>query len=629
MRLICGLVRLDATDADRAILDAMIAVLTPPDLAPRVAVRAQGRAALAVLDFSLRCRSSEPRIDGDGGWLAADLRLDRARELAVTLELPEGADEHAVAAAALARWDADLPDRLEGDFALAAWEPTGQRLVCARDIMGVRPLCFAHVEGKFLAFASLPEALQVPGLVPRRFDPLGIARLAVEHYPTGRNTGYEGIDWLEAGHSLILTRQGLRLHRAWRPDPAAVGTWQGSAEDAALRLRELLTDAVRQRIAGTGDVAAHLSGGLDSSSLTIIAARLLRKQSRRLHAYSLLARQDPGTGLLDERAYVEAVLAQEPDIAWSAVEGADLVPLDRRPPLSGSSPESDDRICAAAREAGCDRLLSGAGGDETVAYAGAAIHAALFLQGRWSTLHAELDGRARRDGRSLARTFVRRVVAPLAPRAIKALRRRLAGRPPLAPPDRLRFLAPDLRAALTAKAARPTARHTPEERIAQLTDSYVVGRNVRWAAIGARRGIAFAFPMLDRRVIDFMLGLPLERLVGDGYARQPHRAAMTGILPESIRLRESKFVAFPDAPLALAAAKPALLQQADRLRACSGATALFDIDAIARAIAEAPEGSEALAVARTFNREPVPPALRRAIDAVQVLRLGLQVAGLS
>ena len=180
MRLICGLVRLDGTDPDHAIVEAMIAVLTPTDLAPRVAVRAEGRAALAVLDFSLH-PSSEPSVAASCGWLAADLRLDRMRELAVALGLPEGTGEHALAAAALTRWGADLPDRLDGDFALAAWDPAEQRLVCARDIMGVRPLCFAHVEGKFVAFASLPEALQVPGLVPRRVDRLGIARLAVEH----------------------------------------------------------------------------------------------------------------------------------------------------------------------------------------------------------------------------------------------------------------------------------------------------------------------------------------------------------------------------------------------------------------------------------------------------------------
>jgi asparagine synthase (glutamine-hydrolysing) len=629
MRLICGLVRLDGAEADRAIVDDMIAVLTPAGLAPRISVRAEGRAAMAVLDFNLHGPSSEPPIETGDGWLAADLRLDRARALAATLDLPEGIGEHALAAAALARWDADLPDKLEGDFALAAWQPSRQRLVCARDIMGVRPLCFAHVEGKFLAFASLPEALQVPRLVPRRFDRLRIARLVVESYQGGRDTVYEGVDWLEAGHSLILTRDRLHLHRAWRPDPAAVGAWRGSAEEAALHLRELLTDAVRQRIAGDGNVAAHLSGGLDSSAVAVIAARLLRAPGRRLHAYSLLARRDAATGLLDERAYVDAVLAQEPDIAWSAVEGADMMPRDPRPSLPGASSQSEDTICSAARQAGCDRLLSGAGGDETVSYAGMAVHAALLLHGRWATLYAELVARAKREGRSLAYMFVRRVAAPLAPQALKTLRRRLAGRPPPTGPDRIRFLTPDLRAQLMANTALPTARHTAEERIALLTDSYVVGRNVRWAAIGARHGIAFTFPMLDRRVIDFMLGLPLERLVGDGYTRQPHRAAMKGILPEAIRLRESKFVPFPDAPLALAAAKPLLLQEVDRLRACSAAVALFDVDAIASAIAEAPEGSEALAAARALNRAPVQVTFRRAIDALQVLRLGLLVADLS
>jgi asparagine synthase (glutamine-hydrolysing) len=251
-------------------------------------------------------------------------------------------------------------------------------------------------------------------------------------------------------------------------------------------------------------------------------------------------------------------------------------------------------------------------------------------RGRWATLARELRARARRDSRPLLETTVRRLVAPLVPGVVRRWRRRLKGLPPVVSADRLRFLAPGLRAEIEGTlTATPTAWHRAEDRIALLTDSYNIGRATRWAAIGARHGVAFTFPLLDRRVIDFMLGLPLTRLVAEGFTRQPHRSAMRGILPEAIRLRESKFVPFPDAPLAIAAAKPALLRQVDRLRACAAATELFDVEAIARAIAGAPDGKEALAVARTFNREPMPPAVRRAIDAVQMLRLGLQVAALS
>ncbi|GAB3120302.1 asparagine synthase-related protein [Novispirillum itersonii] len=82
--------------------------------------------------------------------------------------------------------------------------------------------------------------------------------------------------------------------------------------------------------------------------------------------------------------------------------------------------------------------------------------------------------------------------------------------------------------------------------------SYVVGRNDCRSTIAARYGVAYSAPLLDRRIVDFILSLPLERFVADGFVRQPYRAAMTGILPEMIRTRTDKSAPTPDAMLNLA-----------------------------------------------------------------------------
>jgi hypothetical protein len=85
-------------------------------------------------------------------------------------------------------------------------------------------------------------------------------------------------------------------------------------------------------------------------------------------------------------------------------------------------------------------------------------------------------------------------------------------------------------------------------RIQKVSDSYLVARANYWSIIGARHGIAFSYPLADRRILDFALSLPLERFVDRGFSRQPHRNAMAGILPESIRWRDTKFAPFPDLP---------------------------------------------------------------------------------
>src|ERR1700744_599428 len=151
MRLICGIVHLDGALAGADTLARMVDALTSPSLAPRVARRVEGPAALAVLGFS-----SHRHVSADT-WLAADVRLDRPRALAATLGISETSDEEALVLAALDKWGEEVPYRLDGDFALAAWEPRRRRLICARDFMGVRPLCYIHKPGQLFAFASLPR----------------------------------------------------------------------------------------------------------------------------------------------------------------------------------------------------------------------------------------------------------------------------------------------------------------------------------------------------------------------------------------------------------------------------------------------------------------------------------------
>jgi asparagine synthase (glutamine-hydrolysing) len=129
--------------------------------------------------------------------------------------------------------------------------------------------------------------------------------------------------------------------------------------------------------------------------------------------------------------------------------------------------------------------------------------------------------------------------------------------------------------------------NTPEGRIEMLANSYLDARANRWAIQGARHGIAFVHPLVDRRILEFTLSLPLERFLDKGYSRQPFRNAMEGILPDSIRWRTSKFSPFPDLPLNLAASARGLKARVDRLRDHPGVRELFNLDAVATAFQRA------------------------------------------
>jgi asparagine synthase (glutamine-hydrolysing) len=638
MRLICGVVHLDGAPAGDETLARMVNALTSPGLTPRVTLRVEGPAALGVLDFSSSQRAGDLPQALDGTWLAADLRLDRPRELAETLDLPPGPCPESLALSALAKWGKDLPDRMDGDFALAAWNPRQSLLLCARDIMGARPLCYAHRPGRLFAFASLPRGLHASGVVPRRLDVVALGRLQVEIYPRDHLTGFEEILWLPAGHSLVVTPDGARLHRAWRPDPAQVGSWRGSAAEASEILRHLVEESIACRLPPSGPVAAHLSGGLDSSAIAVVAARRLRVGNRRLHAFSQLARPSLFP-VRDEREYIEAVLAQEPDIAWSPVYLPSLDEeglIDPDLALAGPVLEPDDRICAAAASAGVELLLSGAGGDEGATYNGSGLYAAMLRHGRWRSLPAELRARARREKRSLVRVAAVRVVLPLLPdwlTSALAPMRRSPGQsvPGIRRRNAASFLSPSL-ANKVAAALHPETdwSNRATDRIQMLTESYVAVRADRWSIIGARHGIAFSFPLADRRILDFVLSLPIERFADRGFNRQPYRNAMAGVLPESIRWRDSKFVPFPDMPANLANASAGLLTKLERLRRCAEASRIsdmFDMDAIAAALSAASRhaADEGLSLG-PVGQAPVPEWFRMANHARNAFTLAEYVA---
>jgi asparagine synthase (glutamine-hydrolysing) len=130
-----------------------------------------------------------------------------------------------------------------------------------------------------------------------------------------------------------------------------------------------------------------------------------------------------------------------------------------------------------------------------------------------------------------------------------------------------------LRQSLTASARRRLAATRAEElRLAPdgrenrwrlMTSPHVAERAEVWAQTGARYGLAFAFPLLDRRVVEFALSLPSELFLRGGFRRRLFRDAMADVLPERVRLRHQKYQPFPGLWLDVSEGKSELLARID------------------------------------------------------------------
>ena len=195
---------------------------------------------------------------------------------------------------------ADCVDSLNGMFAFAIWDARQRRLFAARDHFGIKPFYYAMVRDTFV-FASEIKALLATGLINAECDFDALSEYLTFQFALGDATLFRGIRKLEPGCLLMVDAdQGLTVRRYWDLD-FTVTDAAPSEEDCVDQLRELLDDAVRSQLRADVPVGAHLSGGLDSSSVVALAAR---QMATPLHTFSGGFREGP-----DEMPYARQMSA--------------------------------------------------------------------------------------------------------------------------------------------------------------------------------------------------------------------------------------------------------------------------------------------------------------------------------
>ena len=260
------------------------------------------------------------------------------------------------------RWGDDLLGRLRGMFAFALFDPQRRRLVLARDRLGIKPLYLARVRrprGEALLFASELRALLATGLVERRLDPVGLETYLWHGFAVGPGSIVRGVRRLDAGASIsvdLATEE--RATRYWSL-PAASPDGGGRAVDA---LRDELEAAVRMRLVADVPLGVFLSGGVDSSAVTALAARGAAQPIRTFNVAFEEARFDESQ---HARAVAERLGTEHREIRLSAASFAhrldDALGALDQPTFDAVNTYFVSR---AVREAGITVALAGTGGDE-------------------------------------------------------------------------------------------------------------------------------------------------------------------------------------------------------------------------------------------------------------------------
>ncbi len=171
--------------------------------------------------------------------------------------------------AAYDRHGTDCVDHLRGMFSFALWDERKQRLFCARDRFGIKPLYYAITGGRFV-FASEAKAL-LPFLKTIETDPQALSEYLTFQYTIGEATLFKGVNQLPPGHALTVENGKVRLWRYW--DIRYEIDFDHSAPYFERRLTELLDDSIAVHLRSDVPVGAYVSGGIDSSLIAILAGK--------------------------------------------------------------------------------------------------------------------------------------------------------------------------------------------------------------------------------------------------------------------------------------------------------------------------------------------------------------------
>jgi asparagine synthase (glutamine-hydrolysing) len=486
-----------------------------------------------------------PLFDPDSALtVCADARLDNREELATQFEIsPEilpTVPDSLLILKAYQKWGEDSPKQLLGDFAYAIYDKNRQRLFCARDHLGIRSFFYYWIDGVF-AFCTLRRPLMAAcPVTPTPNDAFIISAFICAHAELSQTVANE-INRLPPAHSLTLDAGGLKVQRYWQPEKRPLLQLAGEAEYAGA-LREVFSKAVACRTVTDYPVVTHLSSGLDSASITVLATRELRKRGKKPLVLSWSPEPAESTEKFgDERDLIRDVCRQEEiECRFSKPKQEQAGQFFEKDFSTWGNNHlyPDLEHLSWIKQQDCRAVLSGWGGDEFTSFSGQQVYLAdvLLQRGFLSLLSEACKMRMNRTG-SL-RGMAKEVLYPLIPDAVYD---RFVNLPFYS--DRDSLINPAFAKELKAARKKRDRWHQRDVKAFQRQRlmSGLLPHNFEYLVeLSELHGFNYLFPVYDKRVIEFILSVPTEQLCRHGWRRFLFRNAMEGILPPTIQWNRSK-----------------------------------------------------------------------------------------
>ena len=557
----------------------------------------------------------------DGGFLAATARLDNRDELLARFDLSNDADDRHLVAAAWECWGERACEQLFGDWSFAMWDPRERRLVLSRDHFGNTALYY-HRGARAIFFGSSRKALLALPEIPRRLNELRLAQHLAFWITDGGATLHDGILRLPPGHQIVATESTFRISRYWHPE-----------ELPALRLRddreyvdafvERYDAAVRARLRTKRRIATTLSSGLDSGSVTALAARALADRPGTITAFTSVPRF-PEIAQTVPRLFVDEwelaqLVAERSGIAdhrrLTAANVTTLAAFERslflhdEPEYGAANLHWLIGLLEESRGAGAGVVLTGQFGNAGVSWSGDQQRPLRsLLEGRWLDSWKAIREFQRNRSTSFARAVWSQIVRPMQIKTT-ALGFRLgwseAGmRHSIMSPEFARRT--NIAARFRAAGYDPLQSAILDERAQRLRillpDINPVG--AVWHEAGAGYGLDVLDPTADVRLLELVLRIPDDQFVRGANDRWLMRRGMEGLLPPEVQWNARRGRQGADLALRLRADGEALDATVAQLAASPIVAEYLDTAALQKSWATIRSGTDAegFAAAPSFVR---------------------------
>ncbi|HDR7708563.1 TPA: asparagine synthase (glutamine-hydrolyzing) [Bacillus cereus] len=197
----------------------------------------------------------------------------------------KGHSDTEVLLASYIEWKEECVDHLNGIYAFAVWDEQKEQVFIARDRLGVKPLFYKYDSGRLLFGSELKAILSHPD-VKAEVTLEGLSEIfGLGPSRTPGHGIYAGIKELRPGHAMTFSKNGLCIWRYWNVESKK---HEDSFEETVEKTRFLLQDAITRQLVSDVPLCTFLSGGVDSSAITAIAAKEYEKSGKgQLHTYSI------------------------------------------------------------------------------------------------------------------------------------------------------------------------------------------------------------------------------------------------------------------------------------------------------------------------------------------------------